>query len=283
MNDTVKGFLGRARQLEASLTARVEGASRRVAGSAARQPLEIILAVVDAVEREVQPSGRGGRALPFNNVLVQLTAASPKAQAQLEVLCDGPPSLQTRIMERLQAARCACEALPVTVSFAAERQPDWSHDDFDLRCTRSRAAFALAADPPRVELTVTHGTAERTVYVFDAAPIALGRGDEVRDGRQRLLRTNQVAFTEGAGDVNQTVSRRHARIEHDAKLDGYRLYDDGSAQGTSVIRKGLGVPVPHGARGLRLQSGDELVLGQARIKVKIGAQGVTAADRSASF
>jgi len=107
------------------------------------------------------------------------------------------------------------------------------------------------------------------VYVFDQAPVALGRGDEVRDDRQRLLRTNQVVFTEGAGDINQSVSRRHARIEHDPAISAYRVYDDGSAQGTSVIRRGRGFPVPRGAKGLRLQPGDEIVLGQARVRVKL--------------
>jgi hypothetical protein len=107
------------------------------------------------------------------------------------------------------------------------------------------------------------------VYVFDGAPIALGRGGEVRDDCQRLLRTNQIAFTEGADDINQSVSRLHARIEQDAAPDGVRLFDDGSARGTSVIRKGRGVPVPSGTKGLRLQSGDEIVLGLARLRVKL--------------
>jgi predicted component of type VI protein secretion system len=29
------------------------------------------------------------------------------------------------------------------------------------------------------------------------------------------------------------------------------------------------VTVPHGSRGIRLQSGDEIVLGEARVRVKI--------------
>jgi pSer/pThr/pTyr-binding forkhead associated (FHA) protein len=122
----------------------------------------------------------------------------------------------------------------------------------------------------RLELTVTHGTADRTVYVFEGAPVAIGRGDEVRDHRQRLLRTNQVAFIDGGDLVNQTVSRRHARIESDETGGSYRLFDDGSAHGTSVIRKGRGLQVPRGTRGMRLQSGDEIVLGQARLRLTFG-------------
>jgi hypothetical protein len=271
MNNKPTDLLGTARKIESALAAGVEGAARRVTGSAAsrRHPLELVLAVVDAVEQEIQPAGRGQRGLPFNHIQLQLAAPSSLAKAHLELACEGPPSLQARIMERLEAAGCAVTTLAVDVSFTTVAEPGWSHVDFDVQCARSAGVPTAPRQPPRLELTVTHGTAERTVYVFDSAPIALGRGDEVRDDRQRLLRTNQVAFTEGAGDINQSVSRRHARIEHDAAPDAYRLYDDGSAQGTSVIRRGRGFPVPRGTKGLRLQSGDEIVLGQARVRVGV--------------
>jgi predicted component of type VI protein secretion system len=57
-------------------------------------------------------------------------------------------------------------------------------------------------------------------------------------------------------------------VEHDARADAYRVHDEGSSRGTSVIRDGRGQPVPRG-RGLRLRSGDVLVLGDARVRVKI--------------
>ena len=271
MTNKLIGFVAKVRRLESALAARVEGASRRAAGSAPRQPLELILAAVEIVEREIQPAGRGRLAFPFTHVHVQFAAASAAAKARLELACEGPPTLQARMLERLESAGCAVNTLEVDVSFAAEAPADWSHGDLDVRGTRT-AAVATPPAPPlplRLELTVTHGTAERSVYVFDSAPIALGRGDEVRDEHQRLLRTNQVAFTEGADDVTQSVSRLHARIEQGAAPDGVRLFDDGSARGTSVIRKGRGFPVPRGTKGLRLQSGDEIVLGLARLRVRL--------------
>jgi hypothetical protein len=47
------------------------------------------------------------------------------------------------------------------------------------------------------------------------------------------------------------------------------LKDDGSAHGTAVLRKGQTIPVPQGSRGTRLQSGDDIVLGQAKLRVRI--------------
>ena len=99
-----------------------------------------------------------------------------------------------------------------------------------------------------------HGTADRGAYTFTTLPIAIGRGADVRDSRHQLLRINHVAFTEGGDDVKQSVSRRHARIELDEETGRPRLIDDNSAQGTSVIRRGRGIAVPRGSRGLGLQS-----------------------------
>jgi pSer/pThr/pTyr-binding forkhead associated (FHA) protein len=97
----------------------------------------------------------------------------------------------------------------------------------------------------------------------------MGRCTEVRDSHHRLIRTNHVAFLEKAGDVNQTISRRHAHISHDPSSKHHRLHDDGSEHGTSIVRNGRTIPVPRGARGVRLESGDEIVLGDARLKVRL--------------
>ena len=91
----------------------------------------------------------------------------------------------------------------------------------------------------------------------------------MRDGRQQLVRINHVAFLENGDEVNQSVSRRHARIELDAETRRPRIVDDNSAQGTSIIRGGRGIPVPRGSRGLTLQSDDEVAFGQARLRIKL--------------
>jgi pSer/pThr/pTyr-binding forkhead associated (FHA) protein len=98
--------------------------------------------------------------------------------------------------------------------------------------------------------------------------IDLGRGLEVRDTRHRLLRTNHVAFVEGSAAVNQTVSRRHAHIAEDPSGD-HRLHDDRSEHGTGIVRGGRTIPVPPGSRGVRLCSGDEIALGEARVRIRI--------------
>ena len=133
-----------------------------------------------------------------------------------------------------------------------------------------RAAPQSDSRSDGLELTIVHGSAEKAAYTFTLSRIDLGRCAEVRDSRNRLIRTNHVAFADDAGDLNQSVSRRHAHIDYAAESGHYRVYDDRSAHGTGVLRNGRTITVHPGSRGVRLESGDEIVLGEARLRVRIG-------------
>ena len=98
--------------------------------------------------------------------------------------------------------------------------------------------------PHSLKLTIVHGAAEKPIYLFTTSRINLGRCPEVRDHRNRLLRTNHVAFAESAGELNLSVSRYHAHIDCSANPATYRLCDDRSAHGTSVQRNGTTIAVP---------------------------------------
>jgi len=118
-------------------------------------------------------------------------------------------------------------------------------------------------------LAVVNGATDRRRFSFATDRIDIGRGAEVVDSRQRLLRRNQIAFAEDGSDVNQSVSRRHAHILYRDSSREYRIYDDNSSRGTHIIRKGTTIPVPPGTRGVALRLDDEVVLGQARLRVRM--------------
>ena len=121
----------------------------------------------------------------------------------------------------------------------------------------------------RLKLAVIKGAAEQRSYAFTSGRIDIGRRSDVVDQRQRLIRTNHVAFSEDGPDENRTVSRRHAHIEFNAQDRCYRLWDDRSAHGTTIVRDGRAIRVPAGARGTRLETNDEIVLGHARLRVTV--------------
>ncbi len=265
-------FLGRARRLESTIARRFDRAAREAVGAVAREPLEIVHLVVEAVEHEIQPGGRGKRVFPFNSITLSVLAPSREERARFEAVLAGELPLRDRIVEHLRSKSCAIDDLTLNVAYVAKAAKDWRHPQFTFAF--ARVARAPAKEAPRetafarIDLTVVRGTAERKTYSFAAKRIDLGRCAEVRDTRNRLIRTNQVAFVEGSGEVNQSVSRRHAHLAYEPTSGAYRLRDDGSAHGTSVIRNGSTVAVPPGALGIRLRTGDELVLGEARIRIR---------------
>ena len=266
-------ILAKVRRLESRITARLDRAAKGFAGSAAREPLEIVHAILDIVEREIQPGSRGTRVFPFNRIEIAVLAPSREARGRLEAVFAGDPPLPARIVERLQSGGCATADLVVSIDYVARGQKNWRAREFDV--VFGRVAEPTAGQPgvdstaPRIELSVARGIAERRSYSFLAHRIDLGRCAEVRDSRNRLVRTNHVAFTEGSGEVNQTVSRQHAHIAYEPRTRQFRLHDDGSGHGTGIVRDGRTVDVPRGSRGVRLQSGDEIVLGEARLRVRV--------------
>jgi hypothetical protein len=272
MKDQIAKLVSRTKAFESRLAATVEGAARRIAGGVARQPIEVVTAIADDVAREIQPAGRGRVGFPFNQVRLSFAAPEAAAQARLDAICEGPPSLRDRIVLRLQSAGCAVVDLDVVVSYQPAPGPDWARPEYHVDLLRVR-------EPPRpapiteaaLELTITQGSAERAAYTLTGASLSIGRGAEVRDSRLRLVRVNDVAFVEGAAGVNQTVSRCHARIERDVSPGRFRVFDEGSAQGTSILRGGKTMAVPGGSRGSSLRDGDEIALGEARLRVKIAA------------
>jgi FHA domain len=279
-------LLGKARRLESTIARRFDRAARDAVGAGMCEPLEIVHLVVEAVEHEIQPGGRGTRVFPFNSITLSVLASSREGRARFEAVLAGDPSLRDRIVERLRSKSCPIDDLTLDVAYVARAPKDWRHPQFNLafaRVTRAPAGDARR-DPAfaRIDLTVVRGTAERKTYSFAAKRIDLGRCPEVRDTRNRLIRTNHVAFVEGSGEVNQSVSRRHAHLEYEPTSGGYRLRDDGSVHGTSVIRNGSTVAVPPGSLGVRLRSGDELVLGEARLRIRFDGDRRSSPASSAS-
>jgi hypothetical protein len=275
----------KARRLERRIARTVDAAVTELVGASQVSPIEIVHAVLDAAEREVQEVGRGRRVFPFNHLRVHVVAAAGdrEARARFAAVVEGPPSLNDRLGGRLQSAGCAPISIAIETVFVAERGNAWVNKDFHVEFDRVEGAAIAGTQVPQVDgtnvpayrevppynvtLVVAKGTAAREAYWFPGGRIDVGRRPEVVDQKQRLVRTNHVAFNEDDSEVNASVSRRHAHIELTA--DGYRVWDDGSAQGTSIMRNGKTIKVPAGARGVRLESGDELVLGQARLRVTI--------------
>jgi hypothetical protein len=269
------GIVGKIRKLESRIARSVDKAVAGVVGREPQEPIEVVHGVLDVVEQQIQAAGRGRLVFPFNRVLVHVLAGGKAAQARMASVFGTEPTLQQRTMARLREAGCEPPALRVDVKYAAKAQKQWVapeyHVEFEVEPEAERTSQVTAprVQPPRIELTVLSGEAERKSYAFQGEQVNIGRRSDVLDKRQRFLRANHIVFRDADTEVNRSISRRHAHILYVDESAEYRLCDDRSAQGTSVIRNGRRVPVPPGARGTRLQQGDEIVIGQARLRIKI--------------
>jgi FHA domain-containing protein len=267
-------ILSKARKLESTLARTFDRAAQQWSKSGPRGPLEVLHAILEAVDARVEPAGRGRRVFPFNRIRVSVAAPTKDARARLSSVLDGEPSLQTRIAAHLRKSGCDAAGLSVRIAYAPQAEDGWIAPEYHIDFTNGAPADVPPPDPVRAQeiaLTVTLGTTAQPVYALTQDRINLGRGVEVRDHRNHLIRTNHVVFTDDGDATNNTVSRRHAHIDYEARARDFRITDDRSAHGTSIVRNGVAIPVHPGSRGVRLQSGDEIVLGEARLKVTTSA------------
>ena len=269
-------FFRKIKPLESKIADAVDSASKRAVGAGAREPLEVIHAIVDAIEREIQAGGRGRSIFPFTHLEITLSGPDALARTRLRAVVEEHPTLTAQIKERLASAGCETRDIVIEVLHSETSDPSWSNPDFRLAFARNPQGIAEDKDRnatriPSLRLTISRGTGPSGTIELTAPTVNLGRGAEVRDGRTRLVRTNDVVFAESPDPVNATVSRCHAHIQFERALGEFRIYDDRSERGTSIVRAGRSIGVPPGNRGLRLFTGDQIVLGDGRIDVVIGA------------
>jgi len=240
-------------------------------------PLEICEAVLEDVEHHVQPVGRGRRVFPYTRLLVSVhqTGPDPVPIESAFERFDG------RVRERLSELRCeAPAALDVRVTCVDHLPADWPSDQlFRVEYVRSNQAIAIAvqerqevpaAAQPALNVTVLRGSSTEERYRFTDPVVSIGRSSDPSDDLGRIRR-NRVAFVDTVDGVTETVGRAHALLRYDTAACEYRLFDEGSSNGTAIIRGGTTIVVPaRDPRGVRLRSGDEVMVGRAVLRVEIG-------------
>jgi hypothetical protein len=234
------------------------------------RPLEVQAAIVDAIERRAEPIGGGRRALPHNHVIVTVLAADDEARATLDVALADLPSLA---VTRLREIRCDVPAgLAFSLRHVEAPLPGWPPGQkFALEFTDYDAVDAEGpAAAPTLHVTVLRGRTAGTAYTLAEPHVCIGRGEAPVDDDGRV-RHNHIAFLEDPADTHAgSVGRAHASIKYDSARGTWQLFDDGSRNGTRVVRKGTAFEVVRrDPIGITIRSGDEIQLGTAAIRVEI--------------
>ena len=236
-----------------------------------KELIEVQRLILDEIEEHAQLLPRARRRLPYNELTIRIVAADPDRRSAIALVFVEGDALQTEIINHLRSEDLETAAdLRVRVEPLEDPPAEVATKGFHITYNTREAAKAEAKTKPGVRLTILHGVAEQPAYEITKTRIHMGRLAEVMDDRRRPVRRNDVVFLESSDKPNSTVSRAHAHIDYDASTGEFRLFDDGSSYGTSVMHNGrlINVP-PAGGRGLRIDSGDEIYVGQARVLFEI--------------
>lgn len=235
-------------------------------GPSSSEAIELYRAALDQIAARASVGKRGSRVFPFDRIRIELEGNSPERRALLEALF-APEQMVGDVRSTLvEEGVVTPEDLSVTVDYPA-------NSVVEMRVICEKAPEAQAAPPPPeialvpMRLITVTGASSVPDFLVDRPHINLGRVHEVMDAMGRTVRRNDLTFAEGADEITATVSRAHAHLRFDGATGDWRIYDDGSSVGTVIFRDGKRIDVPpHATRGVRLMPGDEIYLGQARLR-----------------
>jgi FHA domain len=240
----------------------LERISAQIAGG--RQPkeaLEIRRDILNEIRDRIEPLGEGEYLFPYQQLWVHINAADAPQLETFEAAFLDDGGLEAQVKELLVEAGCKGNlALTVDVK---QSQGEPYVIEYRRAPKKGEAVAATSLKRPAAWIHVLKGNTEKNEYFFSKNILYLGRLKEVasRDGSVR--RRNDVAFD----DAENTISREHAHIEFE---DGkFRLFHDSGERPTRLFRDGRAVPVPASGRGAQLRSGDEIHLGEARLRFEV--------------
>jgi len=236
-------------QLDRWIAGKVKSWTSHVPGvTHSKELLEIRREILEDVRDQIEPKGEGKCLFPYNAVAIHV-AGHEAAFSEL------PEDIEALLKE----ANCSIPSgWTVTVEVDDDSAP------FRIDYSNHKAEVVVPAGRPALKLTISRGQAEAPEYIFDYERVNIGRLKEVVGEKDGLRRRNDVVFAE----TETTVSREHAQIRYDVETGKFRLYDSGSQRGTAVFRSGRRLDAPR-ARGVQLQPGDEIHIGDARIKFEL--------------
>lgn len=260
----MKRFVKRAKRITKKLAS---GLRNAVEPSLAQdsEPLEIRSAIVEHVEAQVQAIGGGRRVLATGPLRVRVLAPTKGAEVTLRATLD---DISTVVVTRLHEMRC--EFAPdwhIETVYVKRRPNGWAKNQSMAFEGVTKPIVPAAA--PTIELMVLRGSTAQPSYAFTRSVVRIGRSSTPTDDRGRP-RNNDIAFLEDEDEVNRTVTRGHCTIRLSETEGRFRVFDDGSSNGTRLLRNGDSIEVyPRDPIGVVLRSGDQLQLGQALLSVTI--------------
>jgi len=259
--------MSRVHKLEHRIDQKLRQMLRSSSPDQAREPVELYRAILDEIMSRIDAHPRGKLNFVYSRISVRVLLSHPERRRSYELAFTEADPLLRDIKSHFEENEVEYPTrFKVDVELVDSLPPHVSERGFDVTYSNP-PALAPSPDAMRIQLTVLVGNADRDQYDFAKHRINIGRLSEVLDSDMRMVRRNDIAFKDDATMENSAVSRAHAHLEYDPGTSRFRLFDDGSARGTNVIREGSVIPVPQGnSKGILLQRGDEIILAKVRIR-----------------
>jgi len=231
-------------------------------GQQAWEPIEIRRALLREILEHVQSKGGGEYIFPFAEVAVEINARDAAEQQTFEALLDAA-EMTEELRSELAGRGCKTDNVTVLIDVVQVEVNDDNAKPFRIEYRRRRVVHPSVR--PLARLVVLQGNATEKELVIDRDLVYMGRLNEVKSKTGGLERRNDLAFA----DTETTVSRKHACLRYNSADGKFRAYNDPACSlGTQVFRDGR-IMVCDSTRGVQLRSGDELHLGNARIRFEI--------------
>lgn len=226
-----------------------------------REVIEIQRAILEDIADRAHMLPRARRVLPANDIVIRIPAPEEDRRTAFRLVFIEGKALEQEIKAHLRREEIEfAQDISVTVELIEEAVAEFAEKGFHIVLGNREREVAAKPEPKTVRFTL----APDTTVDITKARIHIGRTIEVLDDRRRLVRRNDVAIDD------ETVSRAHAHIEHNVATGDFRLFDDGSSYGTSVLHQGRLAEVPKaGARGQKLEACDEIYFGHSRVRFDI--------------
>jgi len=226
---------------------------------------EIRLAVLDRVREKSYRAG-GKKVFPFDRIRVEMRGVD-ESRRDLFAGRFFRRYIEQEVRNALHGAGCK---YPDTLRVDVEPRTAFPQHGEEWLVVEALTQETAAAPVRPAVLVVREGTANTSAVRLEKARTNIGRCVDVyRDGG--LYRRNDLAFAEDT-EVNRSVSREHAHIQHDRATGEYRLFNDRwyprggprtSECATWIVRDGMSQEVHRNSRGAKLEPGDEIHFGRA--------------------
>lgn len=237
-----------------------------------QKQLEFRRQILEQVESRIIMEA-AGKFFPYERVSICFYAPSKELQEGFRISFLQDDSLKTDILLTLQELHAQSLEIPA-IFVDLEQSVDFSHRDSVVHYEMEfiKPDPSSSREVPEVKLVISKGVAEHPEYSICKERILIGRSLEVMDREGRVIRKNDVVFSDNGEDVNSTVAYAHARICWDFSNQEFFIMDEVSRYGTCIVRGDRSLEVPAGNPcGIRLQSGDEVYCGQACLHFELAS------------